>query len=124
MAEEEFDRIVEAVPELAALDDGFTIQISGPGSAVSVTRVEYEQWVKELTEHVVRDPQGWVDGLASFVHHPGAVRYAVVHESFLCVAEMVFSSIEPFRMQALLSAMNKMALYCRLELSTLVGGSK
>lgn len=115
MAEDEFEEITKAVPELAALDDGFTITIGAPGSSVMVTRVEFDGWVRELTDFAIENPATWLQGAAGFSDRHWTVVYAVVRESYRCLAEVVFASADPMVMPGLLKTMQGMALFCRGE---------
>lgn len=114
---DDFDRIVEGAPDLAGLDDGFTVQISGPTGSVSVTRVDFERWVRELAEYARRDPANWLHGVAGFAEQPRIVVFTVVREVYLALAEVVFSQVSVVDVPALQKVMFKMAMFCRGELA-------
>lgn len=111
--DDRFSEIASSLPDLAALDDGLTVTVSGHGMSVSLTRVDYEAWVQYLTEHILSRPRNWRDGIAPFADQPSVVHEAVVHESYLCLAEVAFECGNLLLVPELFATMNEMILYCR-----------
>lgn len=111
--EDDFEQIAHSMPDLAAMDDGLTVTISSGGKSVSLTRVEYDGWVRHLTEHILSRPKNWLEGIAPFAEQPPLVHQAVVRESFMCLADVAFECDNLLLIPELFRVMNSMVLYTR-----------
>ena len=111
--DDQFAEIASSLPDLAAIDDGATVTISRGDLSVSITRVDYESWVKHLTEHIFTRPARWIDGIEPFVSEQWIVHHAVVQESYRCLADTAFDCDNLALVPELMQTMHSMILYCR-----------
>lgn len=109
----QFEEVVSSLPELAAIDDGTTVIVSRGSVEVLVTRVDYDAWVKHLTEYVLSRPPRWIVGVEPFVSQHLIVQHAVIREAYRGLAEVAFECENLLLVPELLQVMGMMVRHCR-----------
>ena len=106
---DEFERIVQRLPELEELDDGITVMISHQGTEVYVTGVDFSGWVAAMLRRVAECPMRWFEALEECADQPEIVMRAVVRKAYDEVAAFFFEEAAPEVMPDLLIVMEEMA---------------
>ena len=111
--DDEFDVLAASLPELSALDDGFSVEISRGETVVRVTRVQFDGWVRAIAEQVVADPANWFLPLDLCRPYGELVMRGVLRNSYKELAAFVFEEADVDKLPMLLEVMHGMAVASR-----------
>ena len=111
--DDEFDVLAASLPELSALDDGFSVDISQGETVVRVTRVQFDGWVRAVIEQLVVDPVNWHLPLDACRPYGGLVMRGVLRNAYNELALFVLEEADLDKLPMLLGVMHGMAVASR-----------